>query len=138
MAALKPKVREDLVVVDIDGEAVVYDPAEVVLHHLNTTAAVVFKLCDGSGTTRELSEDIAEVLGMSVNTVLRQVQHVVSQFKQAGLLDGHPRKILGHTHRHSEEGNGHGHEHPARRRKQPMDEAPDQREELEDQKTQSH
>src|SRR2546422_6230256 len=107
MAALKPKVREDLVVVDIDGEAVVYDPDEVMLHHLNTTAAVVFKLCDGSGTTRELSEDIAEVLGMSVNTVLRQGRHVVSQFNQAGLLDGHPRKNLGHTHRHSEEGNGH-------------------------------
>ena len=112
MAALKPKVREDLVVVDIDGEAVVYDPPEVLLHHLNTTAAVVFKLCDGSGTVRELSEDIADILGMPIDRVLRQVRRVVSQFKQAGLLDGHPRQIGGHTHQHSSEGDGPAHEHP--------------------------
>jgi hypothetical protein len=113
MAALKPKVREDLVVVDIDGEAVVYEPADVLLHHLNPTATVVFKLCDGSGTVRELSEDIADILGMPVNTVLRQVRRVVSQFKQAGLLDGHPRQVGGHIHRHSSEGDGHAHEHPS-------------------------
>ena len=111
MAALKPKVREDLVVVDIDGEAVVYEPADVLLHHLNPTAAVVFKLCDGSGTVRELSEDIADILGMPVNTVLRQVRRVVSQFKREGLLDGHPKEIVERAHRHP--GHGHGHEHPS-------------------------
>ncbi|HEX9410533.1 MAG TPA: PqqD family protein [Actinomycetota bacterium] len=100
MAALKPKVREDLVVVEIDGEAVLYDPAEVLLHHLNPTAAVVLRLCDGSGTVRELSEDIADVLGMSTDKVLRQVRQVVSQFKQEGLLDGHPREPVHHVHRH--------------------------------------
>jgi predicted transcriptional regulator YheO len=104
MAALKPKVREDLVVVDIDGEAVVYDPAEVLLHHLNPTATVVFKLCDGSGTVRELSEDIAEVLGMSMDRVSRQVRRVVTQFKQEGLLDGHPRTPVPHTHTHAHAG----------------------------------
>jgi hypothetical protein len=112
MAAMKPKVREDLVVVDIDGEAVVYEPPDVLLHHLNPTAAVVFKLCDGSGTVRELSEDIADILGMPIDQVLRQVRRVVSQFKQAGLLHGHPRKVGGHTHRHSGERDGHAHEHP--------------------------
>jgi hypothetical protein len=100
MAALKPKVREDLVVVDIDGEAVVYDPTDILLHHLNPTAAVVFKLCDGSGTVSELSEDIADVLGVSAGTVREQVRRVVSQFKQEGFLDGHPRQTLEHTHEH--------------------------------------
>src|SRR5437870_2741613 len=113
MAALKPKVRQDLVAVDIDGEAVVYDPEEALLHHLNPTAAVVFKLCDGSGTVRELSEDIADILGLPIDRVLRQVRRVVSQFKQAGLLDGHPRKIGAHTHQHASEGDGHTHEHPS-------------------------
>jgi len=115
MPALKPKVRADLVVVEVDGEAVVYDPLDVMLHHLNPTAAVVFKLCDGSGTVRELSEDMAEVLGLPVNTVLRQVRRVVSQFKESGLLHGHPRKILEHQHRHSGMGDGHSHQHSEER-----------------------
>jgi hypothetical protein len=119
MAALKPKVRDDLVVVDIDGEAVVYDPADVLLHHLNPTATVVFKLCDGSGTVRELSEDIAEVLDMSMDKVLRQVRRVVTQFKRAGLLDGHPRQVLPHTHRHA--GDGDGHAHAQRDEEEPID-----------------
>src|SRR5438093_2852876 len=106
MAALKPKLRQDLVAVDIDGEAVVYDPEEVLLHHLNPTAAVVFKLCDGSGTVRELSEDIAEVLGMPFDTVQRQVRRVASQFKREGLLDGHPREEVQQIHGHS--GHRHG------------------------------
>jgi hypothetical protein len=119
MAALKPKVRDDLVVVDIEGEAVVYDPADVLLHHLNPTATVVFKLCDGSGTVRELSEDIAEVLDMSMDKVLRQVRRVVTQFKRAGLLDGHPRQVLPHTHRHA--GDGDGHAHAQRDEEEPID-----------------
>lgn len=119
MAALKPKVRDDLVVVDIEGEAVVYDPADVLLHHLNPTATVVFKLCDGSGTVRELSEDIAEVLDMSMDKVLRQVRRVVTQFKRAGLLDGHPRQVLPHTHRHSGDGEGHANAH--RDEEEPID-----------------
>jgi hypothetical protein len=106
MAALKPKVRQDLVAVDIDSEAVVYDPEEALLHHLNPTAAVVFKLCDGSGTIRELSEDIAEVLGMPFDTVQRQVRRVVSQFKREGLLEGHSREIVEQIHRHSEHRHG--------------------------------
>jgi len=101
MAGLRPKVRADLVVIEVDSEAVVYDPEEVMLHHLNPTAAVVFKLCAGSGTVRELSEDIAAVLGASVNTVMRQVRHVVGQFKQAGFIEGYIPKPTPHAHTHA-------------------------------------
>ena len=39
---MRLKAREDLTVVDIDGESVLYDPAEDLLHHLNQSAAIAF------------------------------------------------------------------------------------------------
>ncbi len=52
MALVKPKVRDDLTVVELDGEAVIYDEETTELHHLNPTATIVFGLCDGTATMR--------------------------------------------------------------------------------------
>ena len=48
MPLVKPKARDDLTVVELDGEAVIYDEETTELHHLNPTATIVFALCDGS------------------------------------------------------------------------------------------
>ncbi len=42
MPAMKPKVREDLTVAELDGETVVYDEENNRLRHLNSTASLVF------------------------------------------------------------------------------------------------
>ena len=47
MPLVKPKVRDGLTVVELDGEAVIYDEETTELHHLNPTATIVFGLCDG-------------------------------------------------------------------------------------------
>ena len=44
---MEPKVRQDLVVSEIEGEIVVYDPLTREAHHLNLPLAKVFRLCDG-------------------------------------------------------------------------------------------
>jgi PqqD family protein of HPr-rel-A system len=84
----KPKVRDDLTVVVLDGEAVIYDDETGDLHHLNPTATIVFQLCDGSGTVPELASDIAAVFSMDGGEVRRQVEDVVEGFADAGLLAG--------------------------------------------------
>jgi len=83
-----PKVRDDIAVVEIDGEAVIYDPRQSLLHHLNVTAAIIFQLCDGTGTTWELAEDIAEVSGAPLDQVEREVGDVVARFEEMGILVG--------------------------------------------------
>jgi hypothetical protein len=95
--ALKPKVRDDLHVVEIEGEAVVYDKRRVDLTHLNAAATVVFNLCDGTGTVKEMSEDIAQVFRVPEDQVQRQVRSVLRQFKESGYLDGYP--VPEHQHR---------------------------------------
>ena len=59
---VKPKVRDDLTVVELDGEAVIYDEETTELHHLNPTATIVFGLCDGTSTMAEMAADISDGL----------------------------------------------------------------------------
>jgi hypothetical protein len=84
----KLKVRDDLAVAELDGESVIYDQREDGLYHLNQSATMVFQLCDGSATTDQIALDIAEVGELPYDTVLAQVQTVVTSFEDLGLLDG--------------------------------------------------
>ena len=43
-----PKARDELTVVHLDGESVVYDASSGDLHHLNMSATAVLDLCDGT------------------------------------------------------------------------------------------
>jgi len=87
LPASKPKIREDLTVVELDGEAVVYDERTGDLHHLNPTATVVFGLCDGTATGRELASDIAVAYSQPVEEVVEQVQGLLRQFRKAKLIE---------------------------------------------------
>jgi PqqD family protein of HPr-rel-A system len=96
--ALKPKARADLTFVQIEDEAILYDPESVRLHHLNPSAALIFQLCDGSGSVKELARDIAEELGLPHEETLQQVRQVVGHFRHSGILAGKRKKIEEHTH----------------------------------------
>jgi PqqD family protein of HPr-rel-A system len=91
---MKPKVRDDITVVEIDGEAVIYDERSGDLHHLNPTATIVFGLCDGTATVKEFSSDIADAFEAPVGDVERQVRALIRSLRNEGLLengraDGH-------------------------------------------------
>src|SRR5881396_1686123 len=85
MAATRPRVREEVTVCDIDGEAVVYDPY-VELHYLNHSAALVLDLCDGEATMREMASAIADVYEMPADDIENQVRSTVRQLKDRNLL----------------------------------------------------
>lgn len=92
MPAIKPKVREDLTIVELDGEAVVYDEATTELHHLNRTATIVFGLCDGSATMAEMAADLSSVFEVPLHEVEPEVRALIRRFRKVQLLeprDGH-------------------------------------------------
>ena len=79
---------------------------EARLHHLNAPATIVFRLCDGTGTLAELAEDIADVYGMPVEEVNRQVRSIVRLFRRSHLLTWKPvprRRQHVHQHVHAPE-----------------------------------
>jgi PqqD family protein of HPr-rel-A system len=87
MPATKPLIRKDLTVVELDGEAVVYDERTGDLHHLNPTATLVFGLCDGTATGRELAQDIAAAYDRPVDEVVDQVHGLLRQFRKVKLIE---------------------------------------------------
>lgn len=87
MPRMKPKAREDLTVVELDGEAVIYDEVGGDLHQLNSSATIIFALCDGTQTVKQMSAEIAEVFSLASQDVEAQVRTVVRDLRSAGLLD---------------------------------------------------
>jgi len=84
---IAPRARTDLTVVELDGEAVVYDERTQTLHHLNATATVVFTLLDGTAHADELAEEIADCTGLQQDEVLHDVKKAIDTFAEAGLLE---------------------------------------------------
>jgi PqqD family protein of HPr-rel-A system len=75
-------------VVELDGEAVIYDEINGDLHRLNPTATVVFSLLDGSATLEELARDLAEAYDMPVEQIGPQVRELAAQLGDSHLLVG--------------------------------------------------
>lgn len=83
---------------DMGDGLIVYDHGSSMVHHLNPSAAIVWRLCDGEATLSELALDIAEGLGLDLPTVQAQVTGLVAQFDAVGLVgpaegqQGHPAR----------------------------------------------
>lgn len=86
MAATRPKIRTDLAVVELEGEAVVYDPVANELFQLNPTATVVFNLLDGTETMKDIAAAISEAVGVPEDEVERQVRALQSDFRKRGMI----------------------------------------------------
>lgn len=88
MTEPRPRLREDLTIVELDGEAVIYGEAGGELHHLNPSATIVLSMCDGKRTVEGMAEAVSGAFGLPVDDVLPQVRSVVERFAEAGLLAG--------------------------------------------------
>jgi hypothetical protein len=86
--SLRPKVKDDLVTTVVDGEMVVFDPAEENVHLLNPQAAVAFQCFDGEGTIDEIAADIADAFSLPSDAVTGDLERVYEEFKRNGLIEG--------------------------------------------------
>lgn len=73
--------------VELDGEAVVYDEATGNLHHLNPTATLIFARCDGTATAAEISQELAEAFGLPREEIEPQVRRLLRALRRAELLE---------------------------------------------------
>src|SRR5690348_4476757 len=92
MGATRPKADPNLDVLAFETGMVVYAPATEQLHSLNASAALVFSLCDGTATRREIAETIAEQYGLNEVDVEQQVRSVLRDLRDFGLLATSPRE----------------------------------------------
>ncbi len=82
--------RENLIVHEMDDEILLYDPQIDRTHRLNPTAAMIWRLCDGSKTPEEMARSLMEHYEVEFDAAIKDTQSVVQQFL-------HERIILEHT-----------------------------------------
>ena len=78
--------REGLIVKEIDGEFAVYDEHAERAHELNSTAASVWRHCDGETSVGEIAAALATETELPVDEEI--VHLALGQLSNAGLLEG--------------------------------------------------
>jgi hypothetical protein len=63
-AVARPKAKDGLELVEAPDGLVVYDEVTDRVHHLNQTAAVILRLCDGTQTVEEITDIFARMFGV--------------------------------------------------------------------------
>jgi PqqD family protein of HPr-rel-A system len=67
-------------------ENAVYNPANGSVHLLNETALAIWDLCDGQTSADEMVTAVCELTGMHPDIVTEDVQRILGEFEEAGLL----------------------------------------------------
>lgn len=92
-AGSRPRVRADIVTHILDDELIVYDPETSQSFALNSTARVVWMLCDGTHTLGDIVDEVtARIVGSAIDVgttadVRADVAGIVSSFVAAGLCE---------------------------------------------------
>jgi len=83
---LKPIARDDVQYSGLDDGAVIYDTASERVHVLNSTAAYIWNLCDGSFTVKQIECEIQHLAGRDSWNIPDKVQEALKYFHEQGLL----------------------------------------------------
>jgi PqqD family protein of HPr-rel-A system len=86
----RPSRRDDVIVVEIDDEAVVYDGRTGALHVLNHTAKELYLALDGSLSVDELVTAAAAAAGLPAKAVEVDVVALLETLRASGLVTAGP------------------------------------------------
>lgn len=82
-----PLRRADVLQLDMGDRLILYHRDLGLVHHLNASAAILWRRCDGTTSTLHLARDIAAHHGLDRAEVERQVASVIAEFDTLGLVD---------------------------------------------------
>lgn len=83
-----PRPKDEVVGLEMDGEAVLVVEGKWSTHWLNQISTVVWNSLDGVSSVRKLSAELARAFAVDPEVVLIDVLEVTRQFGMAGLLQG--------------------------------------------------
>jgi hypothetical protein len=95
--SIMPTAREDLEVELIEQELFLHDPRTEEVHCLNSGAAIIWLLCDGTRSARDIATEIATEYGLPEQDVLADVQEMLGRLQALGLftIDDRPGERSG-------------------------------------------
>lgn len=81
------KRRADIVVHEIDGEGILYDPRTGNSHRLNETALEIYQLCDGTAAAADLAMSLSHRYAERIEVLGEQVRAALNALDARGLLE---------------------------------------------------
>jgi PqqD family protein of HPr-rel-A system len=86
-ATYVPRKAADVLELDMEDGLIVYNHDSSLVHHLNPSAALVWRICDGEASVAELSAEVAEEYRLIRDNVQRDLQSLVAEFDALGLVE---------------------------------------------------
>ena len=78
--------RQDVRIQQVDGETLVLDDQNGVIHQLNQTASFVWLQCDGKSSTTEIVRRLAEEFDVEDDVAARDVSDIIKKLRDLKLL----------------------------------------------------
>lgn len=75
-----------MTLVELEQEAVVYDPRSRLVHYMNPMASLVLQLCDGTSTVRETISELALAQEVEPDAIAPSVRSLMRGFRKFGLV----------------------------------------------------
>ena len=92
-----PLRRDDLVLEEFEGEAVLCDPQYGAIHRFNVVTWFVWDLCDGSHTMTDIVQRLTQLGEVDPDEALDSVQRVIAELSRLNLLQGAPVAPMNRT-----------------------------------------
>lgn len=81
-----PKKRDNLLYRELDGEGIVYDQENGMVHTLNPTATLIWEYCDGRHVIKDIAEELLKKYDTSPDKVLKDTEKTIKDLKNLKLL----------------------------------------------------
>ena len=85
-----PQRRPDLIYRVIEGETVILNRDDEVLHKLNSTASFIWDCCDGTLSTDDIIDRLVKAFEIDRETCRKDVIQALNQFRSLNLLSSTP------------------------------------------------
>lgn len=83
-----PKARRDLVLQEVGEEGLLHDREGELVHILNLTALMTWRLCDGNRSVDQIAAALRESFSSTEGIdVRRDVEGILARFAERGLLE---------------------------------------------------
>jgi len=82
----KPKLKDHLVMRDVNDELAIYDHKTAQFHFLNPTAALILELCDSLNTVEDIVREISEIFNQSPASLKADVHRFLASLTEKQLI----------------------------------------------------
>ncbi len=82
-----PKTRSEFELEEIDGEILLYSPASTRSVYMNSTASIIWRLCDGNQTIAEIIALLSEAFPDASDSIESDVINSIEMFSENEAID---------------------------------------------------